>query len=87
MVFTEAAAMGLPVVGVKNCGVDDAVRDGVNGILVSTPSEFTEALRIIFRDAEKAHAMREESLNWADNFDWQEKIEKYTKLYRGLGIF
>ncbi|OGG48095.1 hypothetical protein A3D66_02110 [Candidatus Kaiserbacteria bacterium RIFCSPHIGHO2_02_FULL_50_9] len=86
MVFIEAAAVGLPVVGVKNCGVDDAVRDGVNGILITSPEEFTQALRTILRDKKRAQRMGEESLKWAGHFGWEEKIEEYAELYRRLGV-
>ncbi|HEY4517437.1 MAG TPA: glycosyltransferase family 4 protein [Candidatus Paceibacterota bacterium] len=86
IVFVEAAAMGLPVVGRKNCGVDDAVADGGNGTLVTSPEEFKEALRSTLSDLEKAGHMREESLKLAKRYSVDDKTDEYVALYRSLGV-
>ena len=86
IVFTEAAAMGLPVIGRKNCGVDDAVADGQNGLLVTSGEEFTKALETILTDTRKAQAMREASLAHAREFALERKTESYLSCYKRLGL-
>lgn len=86
LVFLEAAAAGLPVVGSKNCGVDDAVRDGENGILVAgrSPDDFAEAILSILRDPEKKKVMSKSSLAFAHSITWERQIARYALLYREL---
>ncbi|HBW73896.1 MAG: Glycosyl transferase group 1 [Candidatus Magasanikbacteria bacterium GW2011_GWC2_45_8] len=41
LVFVEAGLHGVPVIGGKGAGVDEVVRDGVNGLLIDGESEDT----------------------------------------------
>ena len=86
LVFLEAAAAGLPVVGVKNCGIDDAVRDGENGILVATrnPDDFANALGAILRDLELKKRMSEQSLFFAKECIWEKRVREYIDIYKQL---
>ncbi|MBI2055909.1 MAG: glycosyltransferase family 4 protein [Candidatus Sungbacteria bacterium] len=83
IVFLEAAACGLPVVGIKNCGVEDAIEDGKNGILIGSrdPKEFAGAIISILGDEEKKQSMGKKSIARAKMFAWGEKNEEYQKLY------
>lgn len=87
IVFLEAAACGLPVVGMKHCGVEDAVADGRNGILVGLrePKEFAGAIVSILGDEEKKRRMKKESIDLAKKFDWEKKIGAYREMYTKLG--
>lgn len=86
LVFLEAAASGLPVVGTTGSGIEDAVRNGVNGILV--PAEdyqgFAVALQAVLNDPARARAMRQESLAFAERMTWDRAVEQYCALYEGL---
>ena len=86
LVFLEAAAAGLPVVGSKNCGIDDAVREGENGILVATrsPDDFASAILAILGNPDKKKAMVSSSLAFARIMTWDHKIARYIELYRKL---
>ena len=86
LVFLEAAAAGLAVVGSKNCGIDDAVRDGRNGILVPTrsPGDFADAIMAILRDPRRKEAMAEVSLALARGMSWERAIARYLTLYQGV---
>lgn len=86
LVFLEAASAGLPVVGAKNCGADDAVRDGQNGLLVETrsPDDFAAALIKILGNAELQKQMRQNSLWFAREATWEKRIAEYAGAYRKL---
>lgn len=86
LVFLEAAAAGLPVVGAKNCGVDDAVREGKNGLLVDTrdPQDFANAILTILRDKELQKKMRTASLAYAKECTWEKRIGEYIDIYCNL---
>lgn len=86
LVFLEAAAAGLPVVGSKNCGIDDAVRDGENGILVPTrdPADFAAALKKILGNQELRRKMSDASRAFAHASSWERRIGEYQELYQYL---
>lgn len=86
LVFLEAAAAGLPVVGSKNCGIDDAVRDGENGILVATrsPDDFADAILAILGNSEKRKTMAAASRILAQAMTWDRRIARYVALWREL---
>ncbi|MEK7541998.1 MAG: glycosyltransferase family 4 protein [Patescibacteria group bacterium] len=88
LVFLEAAAAGLPVVGSKNCGIDDAVRDGENGILVPTrdPEDFAQAIITILGDEKLKKEMRMRSLALARSAGWEKRIAEYHGVYEDLGL-
>ncbi len=86
LVFLEAAATGLPVVGAKNCGVDDAVREDKNGLLVDTrdPQDFANAMLTILRDRELQKKMRAASLAFVKECTWKKRTGEYIELYKKL---
>lgn len=86
LVFLEAAAAGLPAVGSKNCGVDDAVRDGENGMLVAgrNPDDFANAIIAILNDPAKRQAMAASSVAFARTMTWERTVIRYAALYREL---
>ena len=86
LVFLEAAAAGLPVVGTFGSGVEDAVLNGENGILVG-PKEigkFSEAIFKILQDKSLKEDFAKVSLEVAQNSTWDKRIEDYVKLYHKL---
>ena len=86
LVFLEAAAAGLPVVGAKNCGIDDAVKEGENGFLVATrnPDDFANAILEILRDPELKKRMGEHSLAFAKECAWEKRIGEYIDIYNHI---
>jgi glycosyltransferase involved in cell wall biosynthesis len=61
LVFLEAMAMGVPVVGTRVIGSEDAVDDGVTGLLVpyANPAALATAVRSILESPELAGRLRE----------------------------
>jgi glycosyltransferase involved in cell wall biosynthesis len=61
LVFLEAMAMGVPVVGTRVIGSEDAVDDGVTGLLVpyANPAALATAVRSILDTPELAGRLRE----------------------------
>jgi phosphatidylinositol alpha-1,6-mannosyltransferase len=57
LTFAEAAACGLPSVGLAEGGVTDAVEEGVSGILTSK-EEFTETVAQLISDPERMEKLR-----------------------------
>lgn len=86
LVFLEAAAAGLPVIGAKNCGIDNAVREGKNGLLVATrsPDDFADAILKILRDPTLKKQMADESIAFARACAWAKRIEEYIDIYKTL---
>ncbi len=85
LVFLEAAACGLPVVGTNRSGIEDAVLDQKNGILVD-PEDidgFAKAVIAILGDRNKASAFSESSLSFAKSTTWEEAVAQYVRAYKG----
>lgn len=72
IVFLEAAATGLPVVGGDSGGVRDAVLDKQNGLLVDPESqeELLEALTLLLSSPDLRSSMGEAGRSWACAHDW-----------------
>ncbi len=86
LVFLEAAAAGLPVVGSKNSGVEDAMRDGENGFLIGECDEkaLTDVAIKILSNPELRIKMSKKSLEFAKNSNWESKIKEYEFIYKKL---
>lgn len=75
----EANSLGVPAIGSKGCGIEDAIHHGHSGILIdATDSQaFLEAVKVLQRDADR---YREGALAWAKNHEWSAVIPKYLEL-------
>ena len=82
LVFLEAAAAGLPVVGTLGNGVEDAVKDGYNGILIpqNDIQKTADAIISILSDFKKSQKMSQESYQWAQKHDLFTTIHKYNSI-------
>src|SRR3989338_269422 len=83
LVFLEAAAARLPVVGTNGSGTEDAVQDAKNGYLTEPRDVdgFAAAVIKILKNPNLKADMSRESLNLARNSGWEKKIAEYTALY------
>jgi phosphatidyl-myo-inositol dimannoside synthase len=75
----EANYFGKPAIGAKDCGIEDAIKDGNNGRLVdgNNIAEITEALRDIMNNY-AAYSIR--AKNWANQHHWSVLINKFDQI-------
>ena len=77
----EANILGLPAIGAKNCGIEDAIQDGVSGKLIDNKDifAFEKALEEILNNYD---SYSKGAKVWARNFTWERVIKKYLKVLR-----
>lgn len=79
----EANAMGIPAIGAKGCGIEDAISEGVSGKLIGNDdaNQFLHALHLILEDY---NAYVEGAISWSQNFRWERIILKYIEEIKTL---
>ncbi len=83
LVFLEAAANGLPVIGTRDTGAEDAINDGKNGFLVPArdANAAAEMMRILLRDQKIKASFAKESVVFAHGMSWEKAARSYKKIY------
>lgn len=84
LVYLEAAAFGLPVIGAKNSGAEDAILEGINGYLVDSNDSDSVATKLvaILNDKQLRMQFSAASLDLARQKDWRKIAQEYLYLYR-----
>lgn len=80
LVFLEANQFGVPGIGSRNCGIEDAILNGVSGLLVSQKDHnaIADAVETILSNKEQfARGARD----WYTRFSWDKTVEMYRKFY------
>ncbi len=78
MVYLEAGACGIPVVGAYNTGAEAAIFNNVNGFLIKhDPIEVANAMRKILSDKDLAETLGANGIKRAKEFDWTNIIKLY----------
>lgn len=83
LVFLEAAAAGLPVIGTKDNGIGDAIDDKKNGFLVEQNNidATAESVVKILTDSQLHEKFSHNSKIWAERHSWDGAIDEYKKIY------
>ena len=87
LVLAEALSVGLPVVALDGPGVEDSVRDGVDGVVVRPGSgadaarALGEAIAAVGGDPARRAAMARRARQGAERFDVARRIEETVALY------
>lgn len=84
LVHLEASAAGLPVIGTRDCGIEDAIDDGVTGLLVSQASvdaELPAAILRLLDDAALRQRMGQAGRIRAQARTWDDVAAAYLKAY------
>ena len=85
IVYLEASACGLPIVGGLSGGAPDALLEGETGFAVDglDPRAVAGAILTLLRDPAKAHAMGERGREWIiQEWEWQHWSKKFNALFR-----
>jgi phosphatidylinositol alpha-1,6-mannosyltransferase len=73
IVYLEASATGLPVIGGDSGGAPDAILDGETGYVVNGATAVAKRFTELLSDPAKARAMGEKGLAWVDR-EWREEL-------------
>ncbi|MDP3312595.1 glycosyltransferase family 4 protein [Lutibacter sp.] len=75
----EANALGLPAIGSRNCGIEDAILHENSGLLVTAENseEFCKAVQLIWNDLSN---YKNNAMKWSNQFKWEKIIHQYLKL-------
>jgi len=84
LVYLEANACGLPVIGSFESGAEDAIKNGETGILVTQGDSdaVAEAIISLLSKENIWRNMSTAGLVWAKEHDWKQIIEHYVTLYK-----
>jgi phosphatidylinositol alpha-1,6-mannosyltransferase len=84
LVYLEAGAYGLPVVGTRTGGVSDAVQDGVTGFLASAEDVdgIAQALLRLLSDPDLAREMGRANRRWSETLTWERNAEEHFRAYQ-----
>lgn len=87
VVYIEAMAQGVPVIGVQGEGIEDVIIHGHNGLLVRPQNvgDIAEALDSLLSDASYARRLAEAGRDTvAGGFTWSENAGKTRQIYQRL---
>lgn len=76
----EANAMGVPAIGSINCGIEDAIKHNVSGVLIDAENtmQFIKGIETILQSKE---TFSTEAKKWAKQHDWSTIIKRYIALF------
>jgi len=86
IVYLEASAVGLPVIGGASGGAPDAVLDGETGLVAdgTNPSAIADAAIRLLQNPESSAAMGRRGREWAvENWSWKLWGERFSALLFG----
>lgn len=85
----EALAVGLPVVATGVGGIPEAVRDGVEGLIVPAkrPDLLADAIGSLVRDTDRRIAMKKAATERGREYDIEFAVRRLEDVYRDLCVF
>lgn len=85
-VYLEAGACSKPAIGTTGCGVEDAIQDGYNGLLVpqnNIPAT-SQAIKKILSNQNLAQRLGQNGQKLARQSDWSYVFKKYQVIYESI---
>lgn len=84
LVYLEAGAFGLPVVGTRSGGVPDAVIDGQTGYLAEPGDvdDIAEKLLRLLSDADLAQELGRQNRLWSESLTWDKNAREHYSAYQ-----
>lgn len=88
IVFVEAQASGVPVIGTRVGGIPDVISDGISGLLVPPDDvrALAHAISRVFADRSLAARLTAGACGRLGRFDWSVIVNAYDALYDSLGL-
>ncbi len=85
-VYLEANACGKPVIGTYDCGAEEAIIDGYNGLLVpqNEPGKTAEAIEYLLNNPEVAQKMGENGRRKAEELSWENLAKRIAVVYESV---
>jgi glycosyltransferase involved in cell wall biosynthesis len=86
LVYLEAGAYGVPVVGTRSGGVPDAVRDGETGLLADSGDVdgIAAAMLRLLQDGALSQRMGQANRLWAETLTWERNAQAQQRAYQEL---
>ena len=84
LVHMEASAAGLPVIGTTDCGAEDAIEDGVTGLLVpqsAVTDTLPDAIIALLTDPQRAAQMGAAGQARARQYTWDKVARRMIAFY------
>jgi glycosyltransferase involved in cell wall biosynthesis len=80
LVVVEAGRFGIPAVGSRECGIEDAIDDGVTGLLANQgdPTDIAGKIRAVLSQREE---MGQNAAQFSRRFTWDAAITAYEEGY------
>ncbi|NCN08091.1 glycosyltransferase family 4 protein [Candidatus Parcubacteria bacterium] len=82
LVILEGYQFGLPAVGSRDCGIEDAISDGETGYLAEqkNPEDIAEKIRIVLEKGKLSFS--EDCQKYSRKFNWDKTVLEYLKYYK-----
>lgn len=84
IVFSEAAAFGVPVITTNTGGISSVIKEGINGYLMSTKAdekEYAERIKYLFENKETYHELCCNSrVEYEMRLNWQSWVNKFNQV-------
>jgi len=86
IVFIEAQACGVPVIGTCVGGIPDVICDNETGLLVEPRSSeaISQALKKMFGNEELRQRLKQTALQNLERFNWNKIVEQVSEQYQNL---
>ena len=86
LVYLEAGACGLPVIGASSCGAEDIIEPNHNGLLVpqNDVKKTAEALLYLLDNPGIAQNMGERGREKAKKMSWENTVNQYLEIYKSI---
>lgn len=88
IVLIEAMLKGVPVMAFNYIGVDDIIKNGVDGYVVpfGNVGAYTNKLRVLMESAEERYRLKKNALRSVHKFDKTSVMKKWNELFISLHV-